>query len=422
LRFKLFYGWYIVAAALVMSAYYSALYVYGFTAFVNPILSTFGWSMTQLSLASSWRGLETGVFNPLWGTAVDRYSPRKLLLIGVVITALGMFVLSRTTNLAIYYIGFLIDGVGSSLVTGMIPMTVMAKWFRKDIGKANGVFSLGMALGGVLVPVVVILIGKLGWQNTLLAGAIGFLALGVPLSFLFRARPEPYGMVADGRTAEPVKGSKPAPNYDFGTKVRQAVKMRAFWHLTVVIMFQAAYLAPLQTFTLPYLSSLGMERSTAATVITVYTSLSLVFRIPMGLLGDIMRKGHVVAISVGLETAGLVVFWLMGASTPFWLILLFGLTYGIGIAGIMPLRAPVLAEYFGNRNLGSILGLTSAVITISAVASTPLAGWVWDTYHDYKPFWMAGIILGILALVAILTIPSPPKRGKPELTSDGTVG
>jgi MFS family permease len=186
--------------------------------------------------------------------------------------------------------------------------------------------------------------------------------------------------------------------------------MRAFWHLAVVIMFQTAFLAPLQTFTLPYLSSVGMERATAASVITIYTVLSLIFRIPMGLLGDVIRKGQVVAISVALQTIGLFVFWLMGDHTPFWLMILFGLSYGVGIAGIMALRGPVLTEYFGNRSLGTILGFTSIFVTVAAIASSPIAGWVWDTQHSYKPFWFGGIIFGIIALVAILTIPKPRKQ------------
>ncbi len=158
-----------------------------------------------------------------------------------------------------------------------------------------------------------------------------------------------------------------------------------------------------------------MERAAAGTLITVYTLISLVFRIPMGILGDILRKGYVVALSVVLQTAGLFVFWLMGAQTPFWMFLLFGLSYGVGIAGIMSLRGPILAEYFGNRKLGSILGLTSIFVTISGVAAAPLAGWVWDTHHDYKPFWLGGVIFGVIALIAILTIPSPIRRAEPDI-------
>ena len=89
---KLFYGWYIVIAGLIFSAYSSLIFSYGYTAFINPILATFGWSMTQISLANSLRGLETGVFNPIWGHVVDRYDPKKLMWIGVTITAIGIYI------------------------------------------------------------------------------------------------------------------------------------------------------------------------------------------------------------------------------------------------------------------------------------------------------------------------------------------
>ncbi len=187
MRVKLFYGWYIVAACLVMAFYNSWIFGYGWTAFVNPILGTFGWSMTQLSLASSMRSLETGIFNPVWGVVVDRWQPRKLMLIGVISTALGIFLLSQTRNLAMYYGGFLVMGLGSSLAIGMLPQTVIARWFRRDFGKANGIFYMGVGLGGVLLPVVVKIIDRLSWQTTLLLSAIGFLVLGIPLSFVMRS-------------------------------------------------------------------------------------------------------------------------------------------------------------------------------------------------------------------------------------------
>ena len=87
MKLKLFYGWYIVVSVLALSAFYNSIFGYGWTAFVNPIVATFGWSMTQFSAASSLRSMETGVFNPVWGTLVDRLSPRNLMLVGVMVSS-----------------------------------------------------------------------------------------------------------------------------------------------------------------------------------------------------------------------------------------------------------------------------------------------------------------------------------------------
>jgi len=416
-KIRLFYGWYIVAAGLVLTAWNSALFMYGFTAFVNPIVATFGWSLTQISLASSLRGLETGVFNPIWGAVVDRYSPRNLMLAGVIVTGLGIFCLSRTTNLAMYYAGFLIMGLSSSLAFGILPTAVIARWFRQNLGKANGVFYMGLGIGGVAVPLVVTMIDKLGWQTALLISAIGFWVLGIPLSFVFRSRPEDYGLLPDGKKPNIVgaNGLRPAPRYNFGTGVKEALKMRAFWHLNIVTLFQMVTLGPVTMFAVPYLTDIGMTRSNAGMVISLYTLVSLFARIPLGMMADVLKKKYVIAFTLALLGVGLSVFWLLDGGSSFWLILSFAIPFGLGLSGIMVLRPPILVEYFGSKNFGTIFGLNSIPFTIGMVISTPLAGWVFDTYHDYKPVWLALAVFSALAVIVMLTIP-PARKSVPEVT------
>ena len=394
----------------MLSAYNGAIFSYGWTGFVNPIVATFGWSMAQLSLASSLRSLETGVFNPVWGIAVDRWLPRKLMLFGVASTALGIFCLSQTRNLAMYYAGFLIVGLASSLVTGVLPVVVISRWFRKDIGKANGLFYMGVGIGGVLVPVVVKIIDKLGWQTTLLYAAIGLVVLGIPLSFVFRSRPEDYGLLPDGRASDATKGSKYGQAYDFGTGVKEALKAWPFWYLGVMNLCHASCISALMLFAMPYLTNLGISRATASMVVSLYTLVSVFARIPMGTLSDIFRKTHVVALSVTLQGVGLFIFWLIGGPSPFWLILLFGIIFGLGLGGASPLRAPALVEYFGTKNFGTIWGLSTIFMTVGNVVSPPLVGWIYDTYHDYKVCWLGLVAFNVLALVMMLTIPLAKKR------------
>jgi MFS family permease len=413
LKVKLFYGWYIVAAGLLLSVLFSAIFIYGFTAFVNPIMATFGWSYAQISLASSLRGLETGAFNPIWGIAVDRWPAKKLMLFGMIVTALGVFVLSRSVNLAMYYVGSLILGMGSSLATGVLPTTVVARWFKRGIGKANGVLSMGMGIGGVATPIVVALVDRFSWQTTLMFAAIGFLVLGVPLSFVFRNKPQDYGLLPDGTAWDTLIGSGPSRNYDFGTQVRDALKMRAFWHIGLVIMFQFAIFGVLSVYMIPYLTSLGRGRETGGIVVMLYTLVSLAFRIPIGMLSDRFRKSFVIAFTVGLMGTGVGLLWLFDEHSPFWLVVLFAVAYGLGVSGINPLRPPIIAEYFGTKNFGTIFGLSSIFNTVAMVAAAPVAGWVVDTYSDYKSVLLVLASLAVLGVILMLTIPVAPIRASP---------
>jgi MFS family permease len=408
---KFFYGWYIVAAGVVLNFYNAALFFYGWSGFINPILVTFGWTMVQLSLASSLRGLESGIFNPIFGWIVDRFSARKLMIIGLIVNAAGIFLLSQTKNLGMFYGGFLVMGLGSSMAMGILPATVIARWFKKDLGKANGIFFMGNGLGGVAAPLVVRIIDSIGWQTTLFYGAIGLLVIGLPVALIFRNRPQDYNLLPDGAAVVTSNGGKAIKaSAEFGTSVKDALRMRAFWHLVMTVFFQSSLMGVLGTFSIPYLTDVGMTRTGAATVTSLLTLVSLFTRIPFGLLVDRIRKSYCVALSVGFQTIGALFFWLLTGSSPFWLILAFAITYGIGLSGIMVLQPPILVEYFGTKNFGTIFALEGVFLTIAGIASQPLTGWVFDTYHTYKPLWLGFFIFGIVALAVILTMPAAKNR------------
>jgi len=103
------------------------MFVYGFTAFITPIAVTFGWGYAQDSIASPIRSLETGTLDPFVGAAADRWPARRLILIGIVILAIGILWISQSTNLAMFYTGFLIVGLGGSISIHMVPQTVIAR-------------------------------------------------------------------------------------------------------------------------------------------------------------------------------------------------------------------------------------------------------------------------------------------------------
>jgi MFS family permease len=152
-----------------------------------------------------------------------------------------------------------------------------------------------------------------------------------------------------------------------------------------------------------------MTRTAAATVTTLFTLVSLFVRLPLGMLADRIRKSYCVAISVGFQAIGAFCFWLLSGSSPFWMVMLFAINYGIGLSGIMVLRPPILAEYFGTKNFGTIFALEGIFITLAGIASQPLAGWVFDTYQSYRPLWLGFAIFGLVALIVILTIPAPKR-------------
>ena len=118
-------------------------------------------------------------------------------------------------------------------------VTTVANWFKRRIGLASGIASCGFGLSGVMIPIIVRLIDSYEWRTAMVILAIGTLVLIVPLSLLFRHKPEQYGYLPDGDA--PGKASvntghvdqAVSPSIEEGIGVRQALKSRVFWHIAV---------------------------------------------------------------------------------------------------------------------------------------------------------------------------------------------
>jgi MFS transporter, OFA family, oxalate/formate antiporter len=414
-RLDMFYGWYIVWATVALAVYNSAVLIYGFTAFLDPIAAGLGWTYTQISLAVSLRGLEQGALNPVFGSLVDRFSARSLNFWGTCTVALGLFCLSRVTNLAMFYVSFLIMGLGGSLAFSMVPQVVIARWFRRDIGKASGLYSMGLGAGGLFLPLIVKLIDAYGWRTCILGIGIGTLVLGIPLSFIFRNRPEEYGLHPDGRAPETpdvhAAGRQGPGTGLHGVELKQALKMRAFWLIGISTMFQYMAWSAVATHIMPFLSSMGIKRSTGAMVATSYLLMSLFLRYPLGWLSDTLDKRYVNGACIAMLSVSVGSLWFIrdGSLAP--LVVLVILT-GFGAAGLTPIRVPFYREYFGVRSFGKIYGIGNIFPTLGGIAGAPLAGWVFDSrgsYHIIWPVLAAANLIGVFAM--FMTPPSARVEG-----------
>lgn len=408
---KIFFGWYIVAAAILLAAYNSTMFIYGFTAFVTPMAATFGWSYAQLSLGSSIRGLEAGTLDPLIGIAADRWPAKRLMLIGICLSALGVILISQSASLAMFYIGFVVAGLGGAISTTMVPQIVVARWFRKNIGRASGVLAMGVPIGGLFVPLLVKVIDAYGWQTTLIYLTAGLLILGIPLSFLFRNRPEDYGLLPDGKAQGDIKDSS---TYDISIGVKEAVKTRAFWYIGIASMFQMTAMNAVVLHLMPYLTSLGIERATAAIGSMALSMATLSARIPFGVLGDIFKKKYMMALSLGLTSAGLAIFNFIDDSS-FAFVVLVIIVYGIGTSGAAPLRAPIIGEYFGIRKFGTIFGLVAVFTSFGQLAGAPIAGWMFDTRGAYAPIWLVFSGLTTVGMILMLILPQASRKLSPGM-------
>ncbi|MGQ9655625.1 MAG: MFS transporter, partial [Thermodesulfobacteriota bacterium] len=305
---RLYYGWWIVMAAFAVAVYVSGTLFFGFTAFLEPIIKEFGWGYAQVSLVVSLRGLEMGVFAPLAGFLADRYGSRKLVLFGSAIVGLGLILLSATRSLLSFYGAFFLIAFGAGGCTSVVLMTAVARWFRRDIGKALGLMACGYGAGGAMIPLLVSLIDAYHWRTALLLVGLGMWTLGIPLSLVFRdAPPLPEQGWADEGPSGPHGDAEPAHRereVPFGS----SFKDKDFWCLNFAEALRMIALTGVVTHVMPYLGSLGMSRDKAGLVAAALPIASIAGRFGFGWLSDVVDKRYVMISSYGFMAAGLLAF------------------------------------------------------------------------------------------------------------------
>jgi len=415
---KIFYGWWIIIASSIITTYNGGILFYGFTAFFNPILNEFGWSRAATSLAFSLQRLEGGIAAPIVGYFIDRLGPRKMSLFAVTVFGAGFILLSKVNSLLTFYIAFIIISIGHSAGFYSVGATVVANWFVRKRGKAMGFLTGGVCLAGTLVPVLVRLIDTYGWRQSLVITGIGMWIIGIPLSFVFRNRPEEYGMLPDG---DVVKGEtrdddKISTSPDVQTQptvieseftAMEAIRTRSFWMLAVGLSVSFMAMSAVFVHIMPFLESIGISREKAGYVVTFTILLSVLGRIGLGWLSDHMDKRYVFCIALGLQSIGLLFF---ANIRTFWHIIFFLVTFSPGYGAPIPLRPAIQGEYFGRKQFGTIQGLLLSISTVSSMIGPPFAGWICDVTGSYRLAFL--ILAAIPAGGIVLFLFTPPPRHK----------
>jgi MFS family permease len=396
---KIFYGWWIVLACFLTNLYVSSIVFFGFTAFLDPLVKEFGWSYTQVSFAASLRGLEMGILAPLVGFLADRFGSRKLIFSGVITVGFGLILLSLTRSLAMFYGSFILLAFGAGGCTSVVTMTAVANWFKKNVGIAFAVMASGFGASGLIVPLIVRLIDGYGWRTALIILGLGMWALGIPLSFVIRNKPEQYGYLPDGKLADGRISEYEIQHEKVEISFRKALKKRSFLYLNLAEVMRFMVLTAVVLHIMPYLGSMGMSRPTAGLVAAAIPLFSIIGRFGFGWLGDVFDKRYVIAVTFGFMGMGMLAFSHMQAT---WAIYLFLFLFSPGFGGGSVLRGAVLREYFGRDSFGKMIGILMGFASIGGIIGPTLAGWVFDTLGSYDFIWL--VFAGCMSLGIILAL------------------
>ena len=163
---------------------------------------------------------------------------------------------------------------------------------------------LGMCFSGpTMVPFMMWLLLKYGWQDTFLYAGVATIVIGVPLSWFFikPRRPEYYGWLPDGKRVEQEIAADTEATINKGVEyatereeveftVRQAMRDKTFWIFAVSVSLRSVGHAVLTVHTIPFLLDRGIDPMVAAAAVGTLVLARLPSQLLFGRLGDRVPK------------------------------------------------------------------------------------------------------------------------------------
>ena len=408
---NVFHGWRIVAAGGVINALISGLLNQSFGSYVAVLTEEKGWSKTALSGAAAMKPLEAAFLGPVLGWIMDKFGTQRMIRTGVVMFGIGFMLLSQIETLIHLYLAFFVIALGSGL-SGNFPFNVVViHWFEKLRARALSSTWLGTAAGGLIVPMVAWLMHEYGWRPAAFISGVVFILVAWPMTRIIHGRPEDIGETADGLPPEPPKAGEPkaVPSHEQGHTAKQAVMSASFWLISLGHCFALFAVISVNVHAISHIKeSLDYAISEAA----LFYTLVLVFQVGGILLGwaigDKYDKRYIAATCMLAHMMGLL---LLAYATGPLMLVVFAMLHGTawGLRG--PFMAAMRADYFGRKEIGMILGLSSLIVVLGQVGGPMLAGILADTFGNYRAAFTVLACLAGGGSVFFLALKKPQAAG-----------
>ncbi len=405
---KVFYGWWIVCAAFGIQWLGGVLWVQSYGAYTVLLHDEFNWSMTILSGAFALTRVESGILGPFQGWMVDRFGPRIILTIGLLLFGLGFLWFSQIDSIATYYLSFFLIALGASLGGFFTLMVGIVNWFDRYRAFAIAFAQMGFSVGGLCVPLLVFGLERYGWRTVAVFSGILILVMGIPLAQMILHRPSQIGEHPDGiapdenETGQAGQSKKPVQ-----LTWQEALRTRSFWLISAGHGFALFTVGAILVHCIPHLTNgLGYSLTSAGVVFGAMTGFQFVGQFVGGTLGDRFNKRYLCMGCMVSHGVGLAI--LAYASNAF-MVGLFVVLHGMawGIRG--PLMVAIRADYFGSHSFGKIIGISSLVVMLGMMGGPILAGFLVDKYGNYE---MAFSLIAVTAFAGSLCFwtATPPKK------------
>jgi predicted MFS family arabinose efflux permease len=340
----------------------------------TSIAADTGWSRSLVFFGFTIALLSMAAVSMWAGRLIDRHGARPVMLLGTLLSALGLYALSTVRSEAAYLAVWAFLGVGMRLSLYDAAFAALVQ-----VAPSRGRLAISyLTLFGAFASTVFWVIGHylneaVGWRQTLVAFAAIHLLVCLPLNG--------YGLAwreAGGHTATPAEQARAASDQPPLAGRARTLALALF---ALVMSLNGFIFGVVSVHLVPLLQAAGMGAAAAVWVASLKGFAQFGGRVVEIFFGSRLRAITVGRIAIGVLPLSFVVLLLAGGNVL--AIVTFTLVMGAAQGVITIVRGAVPLALFGAKGYGAILGLIATpVVVVNATAPTIFAlivdRWGWQ--------------------------------------------
>ncbi|QPF91572.1 MFS transporter [Bradyrhizobium commune] len=383
-------GWRIVAVCFLLATFGWGLGFYGQSVYVAELQRARGWPTSLISSGTTFFYLFGALLVVFVGEAVGKYGPRLCLIAGTLAMAAAAIAIGAVREpwqlyLADAVLAFGWAGTSLAMITNTISL-----WFDHKRGMAISLALNGASFGGIVgVPLLILMISHIGFGNAMFATSGAMLVLLVPVILLVVGRPPDLHGWHGAAKAKPQSS----------TQIRSWA-LRNVGFLTVTIAFalvlfaQVGFIVHLISFLDPVI---GRER--AAIAVAVLTAMAVIGRVLFSMVIDRLNQRLASALSFLSQAAALCV--VINLHNDYVLIAACAV-FGFSVGNLITLPSLIVQREFDSASFGVLISLNTAINQVTYAFGPGVVGLLRDLSGGYElPFYLC-IALEVAAAALIM--------------------
>ncbi|CAN0134155.1 unnamed protein product [Lampetra planeri] len=431
------WGWAVVVGAFI-SIGFSYAFPKAITVFFSEIQEIFQTTYSEIAWISSIMLAIMYAGGPVSSILVNRYGSRPVVVAGGVLAGTGMVLASFCTSiLQLYFCIGVIGGFG--LAMNLQPaLTIIGKYFYKKRPIANGLAMAGSpVMLSTLAPLNQLLLNNFGWRGSFMI--LGGLLLNccVAGALMRPVKPPPSApaaltatesateVAAENATTPPppvpadtanpqavslLSGQPAKPKEGFLQRFKELLDLSLFKHRGFLIYLSGnvvmflGFFSPI-VFLAPYARHMGIEKYSAAFLLTILAIVDMVCRPTCGLIANSrwIRPRIQYFFSFAVIFNG-VCHVLCPLASDYGGLVAYSVFFGMAFGMVSSVLFETLMDLVGAQRFSSAVGLVTIVECCPVLLGPPIGGWLVDVTGDYKyMYFVCGAIVitaGIYLFVA----------------------